>query len=165
MGFSITLSELIIVVASVVLASGFSAYAIYSGNALQSQVMQAVDTVKRGANLHVEIVYATVNETTSPSHFVIYVKNVGHLPITSFEHIDVYVGEYGRGLLYTYDPNANTGSGHFRLIDADGDGVWEPSETAIIQAYPTRTVQGSLFEARIVVPRGIGSSYLFPAPP
>ena len=164
MGFSLTLSEAIIVIASVVLASTFSAYAIYSGASLQSNILQNLDSVKRNLHTKVEIAYATINESTSPSHFVIYVKNTGTLPITNFNLIDVYVGEYGKALLYTYSKNAGAGSGNFNLTDADEDGVWEVGETAVIRAYPRSEVNGSLYEVKIVPFRGIPSSYLFSPP-
>lgn len=165
MGFSVTISHILMVIASVGLASGFSAYAIYAGSSIQSNVLQNVSDVKRQMSLQVQIVYATMNETTTPSHFVIYVKNIGWLPLTDFTYMDVYVGEYGTAVLYTYNEDAQQGSGNFTLIDADEDSLWEPRETAVIRAYPKTNVTGTVFEARIVPFRGMSSSYLFPPPP
>lgn len=163
MGFSVTLSHIIMVIASVTLASVFSAYAFYTGNSVQNELMQNVNDAKRMNNLQLEIVYATVDNSTDPPHFVIYVKNVGCLPLNDFTYLDVYVGEYGTAQLYTY--NSTAGSGQFNLTDASGDGVWEPRETATIRAYPSSVVEGVMFEAKIAPFRGIGSSYLFPALP
>jgi archaellum component FlaG (FlaF/FlaG flagellin family) len=165
MGFSVTISHILMVIASVGLASGFSAYAIYAGSSIQSNVLQNVSDVKRQMSLQVQIVYATMNETTTPSHFVIYVKNIGWLPLTDFTYMDVYVGEYGTAVLYTYSEDAQQGSGNFTLIDADEDGLWEPRETAVIRAYPKTNVTGTVFEAKIFPFRGMSSSYLFPPPP
>jgi len=165
-GFSVTLSHIIMVIASVTLASVFSAYAFYTGNSVQNELMQNVNDAKRMNNLQLEIVYATVDNSTNPQpHFVIYVKNIGCLPLNDFTYLDVYVGEYGRAQLYTYNSTADSGSGQFKLTDASGDGVWEPRETVTIRAYPSSTVEGVMFEAKIVPFRGIGSSYLFPALP
>jgi len=164
MGFSLTLSEIIMVIASVVLASSFSAYAIYAGTSLQSNVLQGIDTVKTNMNTRVDIVYATIDEETSPKHFVIYVKNTGTIPLKDFVLIDVYVGEYRKATLYSYNPNAGAGSGKFNLTDVDSDGVWEIGETATIRAFPKNDVNASLYEARIVPYRGIPSSYLFSPP-
>ncbi|UCF58912.1 MAG: hypothetical protein JSV15_00340 [Candidatus Bathyarchaeota archaeon] len=165
MGFSVTISHILMVIASVGLASGFSAYAIYAGSSIQSNVLQNVSDVKRQMSLQVQIVYATMNETTTPSHFVIYVKNIGWLPLTDFTYMDVYVGEYGTAVMYTYNEDAQQGSGNFTLIDADEDSLWEPRETAVIRAYPKTNVTGTVFEARIVPFRGMSSSHLFPPPP
>lgn len=165
MGFSVTISHILMVIASVGLASGFSAYAIYAGSSIQSNVLQNVSDVRRQMSLQVQIVYATMNETTTPSHFVIYVKNIGWLPLTDFTYMDVYVGEYGTAVLYTYSEDAQQGSGNFTLIDADEDGLWEPRETAVIMAYPKTNITGTVFEAKIVPFRGMSSSYLFPPPP
>ena len=164
MGFSLTLSESIILIASIVLASAFSAYAIYAGTTLQSNLLQNIDTIKRNLHTRVEVAYATIDETTSPDHFVIYVKNTGTLAITDFSLLDVYAGEYGRATLYIYDQNAIAGSGRFTLHDADGDGVWEVGETAVIRAYPKKDLNGSLYEVKVVPYRGIPSSYLFSPP-
>lgn len=163
MGFSVTLSHIIMVIASVTLASVFSAYAFYTGNSVQNELMQNVNDAKRMNNLQLEIVYATVDNSTDPPHFVIYVKNVGCLLLNDFTYLDVYVGEYGTAQLYTY--NSTAVSGQFNLTDASGDGVWEPRETVTIRAYPSSQVEGVMFEAKIVPFRGIGSSYLFPATP
>ncbi len=116
------------------------------------------------ANLQLEIVYATVDSSTTPAHFAIYAKNVGNLPLKDFKYLDVYVGEYCQAQLYSYNATADAGSGQFNLIDANGDGIWEPRETVTIKAYPTSVLNSTIFEAKIVPSKGIGSSYLFPAP-
>jgi archaellum component FlaG (FlaF/FlaG flagellin family) len=165
MGFSVTLSHIIMVIASVCLASAFSAYAFYSGNLVQNELAQNVNNYKITVNIRLEIVYATVDNTTTPPHFVIYAKNTGNLPVSDFTFLDVYVGEYGKAQLFTYNATADAGSGQFKLSTANGDSVWEPRETAVIRAYPTSIVEGVIFEAKLVPSKGIGSSYLFPAPP
>ena len=165
MGFSVSLSHIIMVIASVTLASAFSAYAVYNGSVVQNEVLYGVRQAKTRMHLQVEIVYATLENSTTPPHFIIYVKNVGWIPFRDYTYLDVYVGEYGRSQLYSYSQNASAGSGNFNLTDVSGDGVWEPRETAVIRAYPTSDVEGVMFEAKIVPFGGIGSSYLFPAPP
>ena len=165
MGFSVTLSHIIMVIASVCLASAFSAYAFYTGNLVQNELMQNVSDYKRIINMQLEIVYATIDNSTTPEHFVIYAKNVGYLPFSDFNFLDVYVGSYGEAKLFTYNSSASAGSGQFNLSDADEDSVWELRETAIIRAYPTSDIEGVIFEAKIVPSKGIGSSYLFPPPP
>lgn len=165
MGFSVTLSHIIMVIASVTLASVFSAYAFYTGNSVQNELMQNVNDVKRRANLQLEIVHATVENSTDPSHFVVYIKNIGSLSLSNFTYLDVYVGEYARAQLYMYNATSDPGSGQFNLTDANGDGAWEPQETATIRVFPSSEVDGVVFEAKVVPFRGIGSSYLFSAPP
>jgi len=164
MGFSVTLSHIIMVIASVCLASVFSAYALYTGNVVQNELMQKVSDTKRMTNLQLEIVHATIDNSTSPQHFAIYVKNVGYIPLNDFTYLDVYMGKYGEARLYTYNSTAGAGSGQFTLADASGDGIWEPRETATIRAYSPSEIEGVIFEAKIVPSKGIGSSYLFPAP-
>jgi len=165
MGFSVTLSHIIMVIASVCLASLFSAYAFYTGNLVQNELAQNINNYKITVNIRLEIVYATINDTTTPPHFVIYAKNTGNLPFSDFTSLDVYVGEYGKAQLYTYSKTASLGGGNFNISTADGDNVWEPRETAVIKVYPTGSVEGVVFEAKLVPSKGIGSSYIFPAPP
>ncbi len=164
MGFSVTLTHIIMVIASVCLASAFSAYAFYTGNVVQNQLMQNVSDAKRMTGLQLDIVYATVDNSSSPAHFVIYAKNIGNLPFSEFNFLDVYAGEYCQAQLYTYNTTADAGSGKFNLTDANGNGIWEPRETATLLVYPTGEINGVTFEARLVPSRGIGSSFLFPAP-
>lgn len=163
MGFSLTLSHIIMVIASVCLASLFSVYAFYTGNLVQNELAQNVNNYKITVNIRLEIVYATMNSTATPPYFVIYAKNTGNLPFNDFASLDVYVGEYGRAQLYTYSETANLGN--FNISTADGDNFWEPRETAVIKVYPTSGIEGVVFEAKLVPSKGIGSSYIFPAPP
>ncbi len=163
MGFSVTLTHIIMVIASVILASIFTASAFYAGNMVQNQLTQGVSDVKTTIGIQLDIVYATAN-TTNPPNFVIYAKNTGNLPINDFTNLDVYVGQYGIANLYTYDSTANVGSGKFTIVDSNGNGIWEPRETAAIYVYPTGEINGTIFEAKIVPSQGIGSDYLFSAP-
>ncbi len=162
MGFSVTLSEIVILTAALVLASSFSAYAIYAGNLLQNNIAQAIDDARRRINVRVEIAYATISGD-GDRHFVIYSKNTGNLPISTFDSIDLYVGEYLKAELYRY--SSSGGTGYFNLTDSDNDGVWEPGETAILRAYNGTSIEASLYEVKIYVSNGIGDDYLFPPPP
>ncbi len=165
MGFSLTITEAIMVIASVVLASGFASYAIYAGTSLQSNILQNLDSVKRNIQTRIDIVYAFVNQTTDPSPlFVIYVKNTGTLPVSDFDLISVYVGAYGQATLYSYNSSASTGSGQFTLTDADGNDVCDVGEAATMQVFNATSVTANLYEAKIVPYRGISNSYLFSPP-
>jgi archaellum component FlaG (FlaF/FlaG flagellin family) len=168
MGFSITIVEAIMVIASVVLASGFAAYAIYAGTSLQSNIMQNLDNAKTSMDTHLDIVYAVVDQNMSDpgQTFTIYVKNTGSLPISDFDLISVYVGGYGQAMLYSYSASATKGSGMFNMTDAGGNGVVQVGEAAIIQVYPynTTNVLYNLYEAKIVPYNGISSSYMFSSP-
>ena len=166
MGFSITIVEAIMVIASVVLASGFAAYAIYAGTSLQSNIMQNLNDAKQSMDTRLDIVYAVVNETPNPSPlFTIYVKNTGSLPISDFDLITVYAGAYGQAMPYSYNSNASSPlSGYFSMTDTDGNGVVQVGEAATIQVYNSTNVSGNLYEAKVVPYRGISSSYLFSTP-
>ena len=165
MGFSLTITEAIMVIASVVMASGFTAYAIYAGTSLQSNIMQNLDNAKKSMDTRLDIVYAVVNQTSNPSPlFTIYVKNTGSLPISDFDLISVYVGAYGQAMLYSYNVNATTGSGKFNMTDADGNGFIQIGEAAIIQVYNATNVFSNLYEAKVVPYSGISSSYMFSPP-
>lgn len=163
MGFSVTITHIIMVIAAVVLASTFVACAFYTGNVVQNEFTQGVSDAKNMIDTQLDIVYATAN-TTNPSAFAVYAKNTGKLPVNDFTYIDIYVGEYSKAQFYSYDSSASTGSGTFTVIDADGDGIWEPRETATIYAYPSGTIDGTILEARIVPSKGVGSDYLFSVP-
>jgi archaellum component FlaF (FlaF/FlaG flagellin family) len=162
MGFSVTITHLIMVIGAVVLASAFTACAFYTGNVVENEFKQGVSDVKNTVDMQLDIVYATAN--TSTSDFVIYAKNTGKLPVTDYTYLDVYVGTYGQAQFCSYDQTATSGSGKFKVVDANADGTWDPRETATIYAYPADTVDGSVLEAKIVPSTGIGSGYLFSSP-
>ena len=163
MGFSLTITHMIIVIASVVLASAFVAAAFYTGNVVQSEFSQGVSDAKSTIDTQIDIVYATANTTGSPV-YAIYAKNTGKLPVSDYTFLDIYVGKYGQALLYNYDVSASAGSGKFSVADANGNGILEPRETATNYAYPTGSIDGDVLEAKIVPSTGIGSDYLFSAP-
>jgi archaellum component FlaG (FlaF/FlaG flagellin family) len=168
MGFSITIVEAIMVIASVVMASGFAAYAIYAGTSLQSDIMQNLGNAEKNMDTRLDIVYAVVNQTSGPSGpsplFTIYVKNTGSLPISNFDLITVYAGVYGQAMPYSYNASATTGSGQFNMTDANGDGIVQVGEAAIIQVYNATNVLGNLYEAKVVPYQGISSSCMFSPP-
>jgi len=162
---SVTISEVIILIASTILAGSFTAYAIYYGNLIQSNVASSIDAVRQQMNVRVKIIYATVN--VSEGCFVVYVKNVGNLPISesSFLYIDLYIGPYGRAMLYRYSPDKTPSAGYFYIADADSDGLWEAGETAIFKAPCEEQLnKNELYEVKIYLRSGIGDSYLFLPP-
>jgi archaellum component FlaG (FlaF/FlaG flagellin family) len=165
MGFSVTLSHIFMVIGSVILASAFSAYSFYVSSIVQNSMMQNARDMASQTSLQLEIVYATLDNSTTPASFVIYAKNIGWTPLDNYTYLDVYAGEYRRAILYTYSQSAQNGSGAFNVTDANKNGVWEPMETAVIKAYPQDNLTGVMYEVRVFPFHGIGSSYLFPAPP
>jgi len=52
----------------------------------------------------------------------------------------------------------------FNMTDADGTGVVQVGEAAIIQVYNATNVFGNLYEAKVVPYSGISSSYMFSSP-
>jgi len=153
MGSSLTISHVILLISSVVLATGVSGSIIYNGNQLQNNIVQTVSDARETMSLQVEIVYATIDESTTPNSFVIFAKNVGRRSMVDFTNLDVYVGEYGKATFYPYKADAE-------------EGDWESGETAILRAYPTPDdPSGTVFEVKIVPFRGIGASYMFAPPP
>jgi archaellum component FlaF (FlaF/FlaG flagellin family) len=165
MGFSVTLAHVIMVIGSVILASAFSAYSFYTSSVIQNSMMQDARDTASQTSLQLQIVYATLDNSTTPASFVVYVKNIGWTAMDNYTYLDVYAGEYGREVLYTYDKNAHPDSGTFSLKDANNNNVWEPMETAVIRAYPQSNPTGTMYEVRVDPFHGIGSTYLFPAPP
>jgi archaellum component FlaF (FlaF/FlaG flagellin family) len=172
MGFSVTLSHIIMVIASVCLASAFSAYAFYTGNVVQNELMQNVSDAKRMTNTQLEIVYATVDNSTSPAHFAIYAKNVGNLPLRDFAYLDIYVGEYCQAQLYSYNATAEAGSQQFNLTDANGDGdsVLESNEKAFLMIRLDATSADGMIgdyemvKAEVRTPKGAALTVVRTAP-
>ncbi len=162
---SVTISEVIILIAATILAGSFATYLVFYGNLVQNSVAISIDAVRQQMNIKVKIVYATINE--SEHCYIIYAKNVGYLPIhnSSFSFIDLYVGPYRKASLYRYNPNG--GVGYYTVEDGDGDGVWEVGETAVLKAkYDASTFsEEPLYEAKIYISNGVGDSYLFTPPP
>jgi archaellum component FlaG (FlaF/FlaG flagellin family) len=160
MGFSTTYTELIILMASIILATSASTYILYMGSSMQSSIMQLTQEANRALNTRIEIVYATIMNG-SQTGYKIYVKNVGSTTITSYRDIDVYIGPYGQASYYKY--NSTPTQNAFTITDADGDGAWEPWETAEITVYTQPATQG-VIEVRVKPPQGPTATYLFTPP-
>jgi archaellum component FlaG (FlaF/FlaG flagellin family) len=157
---STTISEVIILIAATLLAGSFASYLISYSGIIQNNVATSIDIVRQQMNIRVKIMYATISEGC----YIIYVKNIGYLPIynSSFNSIDLYIGPYRRATLYKYSPTG--GTGYFNIVDSDGDGVWEVGETAVLKAC-NAFISEPLYEVRVYVSGGVGDSYLFTPPP
>lgn len=160
MGFSTTYTELIILMASIILATSISTYMIYMGNNIQTNIMQITQEAIKSLNTRVEIVYATIINGTEKG-YIIYAKNIGLTTIHQYSEIDLYIGAYGQAKYYKYSqtPRENT----FTIVDSDGDGAWEPWETAIITVYTNKIATG-IIEVKIKPLNGPITTYIFTPP-
>lgn len=64
--------EVIILIASTLLAGSFATYAIFCGNLIQNNVSLSVDSLRQQMNTEIRMVYVTLNE--SERCFVIYAR-------------------------------------------------------------------------------------------
>lgn len=160
MGFSTTYTELIILMASIILATTTSTYIIYMSNNIQASIMQITQETSKSLNTRIEIVYATIMNDTEKG-YKIYAKNIGLITIHQYEEIDVYIGPYGQAKYYKYSktPRENT----FTITDADQDGTWEIWETAEIKVYTTPATNG-VIEVKIKPLNGPTATYIFTPP-
>lgn len=168
MGISVTVSHLLFTIIAVLLATSAGAAFIYYTNVMNSQLTRQAIEYRTSMMRTIEIAYATIDQGTTPFSYVVYVKNTGDIAIPGidWDKIDVYIGPHGYAELYKYDAAASPGSGTFKIVDANGDGNWDPGETATFYIYPvTDPPAVPTYEVKIYVWRGMSDVYLFPPPP
>lgn len=168
MGVSVSITHMLMLIVAVIVAGAVAGYTIYYTNVMGSQMVNTARNMNVKMMSTVEITYATIDNSTNPAHYVVYVKNTGSLaiPYSEWKDIDIYIGPYKQASLYTYDPSGGVGSGTFNMKDADGDKSWEAGETAIFYVYPTANPSDvPTYEAKIFLWHGLGDDYLFPPPP
>ncbi|MEB3760679.1 MAG: flagellin [Desulfurococcales archaeon] len=154
MGESTAVAHAVFIVVSVVMASVLSLVVLGKLSYVQSLFSQMVTEKTNALGVRLMIVNAyrdTVNNT-----IYIYVKNIGTMPFSEIQEIDIYVGNYTQSLDY-YKYNATATPGTFNITELyKQDNVWSPGETLRFNVNPTKDY-ASVVRIKVVLPNGVVS--------
>ena len=152
MGVSTTISHALLTIVAISLAVSLAI-------AVLSQLSTILNTMSvsvrhRSSSLRTLITITNAYFDSTNSEFHIFVKNIGDIPYSDLENVDVYIGSAGGALdLYNISTNNIT---EYNIVD----GVLAPGETIEIIIKTSKTYT-SPYEVKVVLSNGVSESYIF----
>ncbi len=152
---SLIISEGIILVASIIIAAGFSATVLNQMGVFKSTLIAAGAAEKEIALTRIKVIYAT---NSSSSDVKIWVKNIGLNPVAGLDRVDVFFGRLNYLERIPYDEVAAP-----TWVYANGTGTqWQSKETIEIDVTSDNTLEtGVTYVVRVATPNGISDDYIF----
>jgi flagellar protein FlaG len=152
---SLIISEGIILVASIIIAAGFSATVLNQMGVFKSTLISAGAAEKEIALTRIKIIYAT-NSTSSDVK--IWVKNIGSNPVAGLDKVDVFFGKLNYVERIPYDEVSAPS-----WVYANGTGTqWQSKQTLEINVSSDSPLESSVtYVVRVATPNGVSDDYIF----
>ncbi|MGI0020731.1 MAG: flagellin [Nitrososphaera sp.] len=152
---SVGISEGIMLMASVIVATSLSGMVIGKTSALNSAFTVSSEAQKDLILTKIKIVYAAGN-STSPA-VKVWVKNTGSTPLANTDKLDVYFGKIGSSSKVPY----NAGSAP-KWVYSTAVTQWQVKDTVQIDITSSANLSASsTYVVRIATPNGVTDEYLF----
>ncbi len=149
------ISEGILVIASIVLATALSGAVMSQVGVFQSAFTASTQNQKDITLTMIKVVYATNSSSTQIN---VWVKNIGVNDITNPTSVDVYFGKLGALRNIPYNTAGPTPYWSYSSVFAS----WQAKNTAqIIINSDTNLQKGVTYQVRITTPNGVSDDYLF----
>ncbi|MEM2141017.1 hypothetical protein [Nitrososphaera sp.] len=149
------MTEGIMLVASVIVATSMSGMVISKTGILNSSFAISAETQKDIILTKIKVVYAT--GTSSSQVAKVWVKNVGSATITNTDKLDVYFGKVGSTTRIPYNAGSNP-----TWVYSAGVTQWQIKDTVQIEITNDANLSAnSTYVVRIVTPNGVADEYLF----
>jgi flagellar protein FlaG len=152
---SLIISEGIILIASIIIAAGFSVTVLNQMGVFKSTLASAGAAEKEIALTRIKILYATNSSSTQVD---VWVKNIGTNQIVSLNKMDVYLGKLNsvQGIPY------NAASPPKWTYTNSNGNVWQQKDTIKITVTLNNSLEtNSNYMVRIATPNGISDDYIF----
>lgn len=150
---SVVITEGIMIVASLVIATALSGAVMTKVGVFQSAFTSASETQKDITLTQIKIIYATNSSSTKIN---IYVKNVGATPIAGLSLVDVYFGQVHAAQKIPYNSTTPT------WIFANPISVWNIKTTTEIDINNGIPLQkNTMYMIRVSAPNGVSDDYFF----
>jgi len=150
------MSEAILIIASVVIATSIAGVVMNQVGVFQSTFTSTTENQKDIILTKVKIVYAS---GTAGSYVNVWVKNIGVNPVVNANNTDVYFGQINQVTNYAHDKN--------KLEDTwrwDGplpEPVWQISDTHSINITDIDITTGVTYQVTVTTPNGVSDEYIF----
>ena len=153
MGESTAIAHAVFIIVSVMMASVLALVVLGKLGYMESVFSQAVQEKSAAVGIRLLVVNAYKDSQTGIIY--VYVKNVGTMPFSYLNGIDVYLGNYTGALdYYKYNVSAST-AGTFNITElGSADGTWSPGETFRFNINPSASY-GDLVRVKVVLPNGV----------
>lgn len=152
MGVSTTISHALLTIVAITLAVSL-AIAVLSQLSTILNTM-SVSVKHRSDSLRTIITITNAYYDATNSEFHIFIKNIGDIPYSDLDNIDVYIGS-ADGALDLY--NISTSN----ITEYDNiDGVLAPGETIEIVIKTSKSYE-TPYEVKIVLSNGVSETYIF----
>ena len=152
------MSEAILIIASVVIASSIAGVVMNQVGVFESTFTATTENQKDIMLTKVKIVYVT---NTTDNHVSVWVKNIGINPIAAGNNTDVYFGEIDQVTNIIHNPkkqNDNTWQWNAPLPT---DPVWALGDTHSINITDTDLLPGRTYHVTITTPNGVTDEQIF----
>ena len=152
------MSEAILIIASVVIATSIAGVVMNQVGVFQSTFTSTTENQKDIILTKVKIVYAS-GKVGAESYVNIWVKNIGVNPVVNANNTDVYFGQINQVTNYAHDKN--------KLEDTwrwDGplpEPVWQISDTHSINITDADIQTGATYQVTVITPNGVSDEYIF----
>jgi len=155
------MSEGILIIASVVIATSIAAVVMNQVGVFQSTFTATTESQKDTLLTKVKIILAT---NTTDSHVAVWVKNVGVHPISSLGSMDVYFGEIDKIQRIQYDQGTDIIDDRWRFSPAVPTPVWQIMDTFAINITDSTIKKDVTYHVTISTPNGVTDEHFFSLP-
>lgn len=152
MGASVTISHAILTIIAITLAASLAIVVLSELNTILNTM--TIFVKHRSDSLRIQIAITNAYYDSSNSEFHIFIKNIGDIPYSDLEDIDVYLGS-ATGPLDFYNITLDN------ITEYGGvDGVLAPGETIEIVVKVTKTYEPP-YEVKVVLSNGVSETRIF----
>lgn len=151
MGFSVTISHAIILIASVIVASSFALVMVSKTNVFSSILSQNINKMTLNSQIDFSIIYSYYDGEDNA--FILFVKNTGHIELNDnfITKSDIYIISNGKVQLLTYGTSRNN---QWFYVDTNNVPGWQIGETMIFKAYNQSSTNHKVI-IKIALPNGM----------
>ena len=147
------MSEAILLIASITLASLLSVLVISKYGVFESTFGTMVNNERTTLLAKIKVVYAHDNG----SSVVVWVKNVGSVPIIEVSKMDVYFGVYGSASYIPYNVSSLP-TWSYKIYNGN---VWAPGLTMLITIKLSSSLTSGVYYVKVMTYEGASDEYVF----
>ena len=159
MGSGAVVTEAILTVTAVIVASAFTLTILSSFSSLDSGYQSVVDSANERLLTDIKVIFA-VNTTEGAR---IWVKNIGVMEVTSdlISKSDLFFGPVGECKRIRFDGDTTPRWEYELCNDCDGDGNWDSGETLEITVYWGSSLSEGDYNVEFSLYNGVSDEYRF----
>jgi len=152
------MSEAILIIASVVIATSIAGVVMNQVGVFQSTFTATTENQKDIILTNVKIVYAS-GKVGAGSYVNVWIKNIGVNPVVNTNNTDVYFGQINQVINYPHNKIATEDT--WRWNAPLPEPVWQISNTHSINITDANLQTGVTYQVTVTTPNGVSDEYIF----